>query len=866
MLKSINKYFFLFLLFSSSLFFSQAFHFSVKDENDKFVNNAKVFFYENGKENYQEFTLIRNGAATFTPKNKYQNLLIEIVAEGYFTEKRLISEFNFSQTYNLIFQLKKDKEYAIEEVVISKRKPVAVKRDTVTYNIERFADGTEVKLEDILKKLPGIEVDDSNGSIKYKGKSIETITLDGDNLFDSNYTIGSKNINFEMIDQVEAIDNYQTNPLLININRGDKVSLNVKLKKNILNVSGSAGYASGYFDDKKQVYDFSGNLVTLFNNLKSFSTFEFNNLGQAGINDFSTKDSEFKYKKTIDDIYTSASLPKNRWNFNDHVLGSLNLIYKQNSSTSFKVNYDISNDEILMRENSRNSYQAENLSFVNNSSTGISKSILKNFFNGEFNYLPSKKLRVNSVFTLDNKRDFQNGFYRFNAQENTRDLSFEQFFLKSVTNVTRVFKNEDVLDIFFNISSFDGKDNQIFSPRLPVIDFYSLQNVKSKKNTLSGYFNYYKKIKKIKIIQSMGFKGYDLNLDSTLDENTLFNNEINNVSYKDRSFFANTSLKFNYQKWSFETKLNFEEKIFKFKNETKNSFNSQFLVGNESKINYAFNIKDFISANFEYRKKPILENYLYQNFIRTSYNSVQKNLITNDLQTVKSTGIKFWHNDIENQFLINTYLNYNNESGQYFSNLNLDNDLISTIYFFSPRESNQFTHLFSLSKLIFPLKLKVKINTLYTRSNYLNIINNDEREVNVQNFNFTFGLNSAFSSKIRFENETTLGFLNFRSDVVTKNTSIRNKFTFVLIPFKSFSLINEFYTYVPNKVEKSTFNFLDITARYLPIKTKYSFSLSIRNLLNVKSYVNTFTTDYSQMVQSIPLLPFHFSLGGSYRF
>ncbi len=866
MLKSINRYFFLLILLFSSYLFSQGIHITIKDENGDLIKNGKAFFYEEKNENYTEFSLIRNGSTLFIPTIEYQNLRIKIVSESFLPEEKIIHDFKVSKSYELGFQLKKDKEYAIEEVVISKRKPITVKKDTVTYNVENFADGTEVKLEDILKKLPGIEVDDGNGSIKYKGKSIETITLDGDNLFDSNYTIGSKNINFDMIDKVEAIDNYQSNPLLINANRGDKVSLNIKLKKSILNISGSASYASGYFGNRKQTYDFGGNLVTLYNNLKSFTTIQYNNIGQSGNNDFTAKDSELKYGKTIDDIHTTASLPASRWNFNNNFIGSLNLIYKYNKNISFKFNYNINDDKILINEQSRNSYQTDQVNFENISSTTTTKSLLKNFFSGEFNYLSSKKIRVNSIFSLDNTHDFRDGFYSFNDKEDPRDLLFKQTYFKNITNITKVLKNEDVVDFFFKLSSFHGNDNQEFSSNLQVENLYSLQNVEAQKNVLSSYVNYHKKIKKINLIQSLGFKNYDVNLESALNENTGFNNEKNNVSYKDMSFFANSHLKYNYQKWIFESKLNFEQKKFRYNNTSENWTANNFLFGNESNVSYVFGSIDVLSANFEYKRKPMLENYLYDNYIRTSYNSVQKNLITRDLQTAKSVGLKFWHNDFENQFLINTFLNYSNERGQYFSNLNMESDLISVVYFFSPRQNNQFTQLFNLTKLIYPIKTKVKIKTFYTRSNYFNIINSEERKVEVQNFNITIGINSAFSSKVRFENETTLGFLDYKSDVETENRSFQNKFTFVLVPINSFSFISEFYTYIPNRKEKATFNFLDITIKFLPVKTKYSFSFSLRNLLNEKSVVNTFTTDYSQVIQAIPLLPFHFSFGGSYRF
>jgi hypothetical protein len=79
--------------------------------------------------------------------------------------------------------------------------------------------------------LPGIEVNDKTGEITYKGKPIETVNLEGDNLFGFNYAIGTKNINVDMVEEVQVIENFSANPLLKGIDSNDKVALNLKLKR-----------------------------------------------------------------------------------------------------------------------------------------------------------------------------------------------------------------------------------------------------------------------------------------------------------------------------------------------------------------------------------------------------------------------------------------------------------------------------------------------------------------------------------------------------------------------------------------------------------------------------------------------------------
>lgn len=52
------------------------------------------------------------------------------------------------------------------------KQPIRIKNDTTTYNPDAFKDGTERVVEDLIKKLPGMSVEE-NGEIKFKGKSIK---------------------------------------------------------------------------------------------------------------------------------------------------------------------------------------------------------------------------------------------------------------------------------------------------------------------------------------------------------------------------------------------------------------------------------------------------------------------------------------------------------------------------------------------------------------------------------------------------------------------------------------------------------------------------------------------------------------------
>ena len=183
--------------------------------------------------NVKEYLIARKGKYEIDLKEEYLKIVVEIQSSGYITATKIIENLQKKKTYNFNFVLKKDtitNQLLDEVIIIAKRKPFKIKKDTVSYNVNSYRNGSERKIEDIIKKLPGIEVDKNTGVIKYKGKPIESVTLDGDNLFGHNYTLGTKNINVDMVSQIEAIENYSENPLLKGIEKGDKVSLNLKFR------------------------------------------------------------------------------------------------------------------------------------------------------------------------------------------------------------------------------------------------------------------------------------------------------------------------------------------------------------------------------------------------------------------------------------------------------------------------------------------------------------------------------------------------------------------------------------------------------------------------------------------------------------
>src|SRR5690606_35670326 len=82
---------------------------------------------------------------------------------------------------------------ALDEVLIRSTAPVTIKKDTLEFNVNSFKTKEDAVIEDLLKELPGVEVDE-DGNIKVNGKEVNKILVNGKPFFGNDPTITTKNL------------------------------------------------------------------------------------------------------------------------------------------------------------------------------------------------------------------------------------------------------------------------------------------------------------------------------------------------------------------------------------------------------------------------------------------------------------------------------------------------------------------------------------------------------------------------------------------------------------------------------------------------------------------------------------------------
>jgi len=164
-----------------------------------------------------------------------------------------------------------------EAVVVGVKTPITVKEDTIEFNADTYKTQANAVVEDLLKRLPGVEVG-SDGKITANGKEVKKILIDGKEFFSDDPTVASKNIPADMVNKLQVIDRKSDLARLTGVDDGeDETVINLTVKKGMNNgwfgnVSGGYGTNNRYNATAMVNYFNAGNQFTLLgggNNINS---------------------------------------------------------------------------------------------------------------------------------------------------------------------------------------------------------------------------------------------------------------------------------------------------------------------------------------------------------------------------------------------------------------------------------------------------------------------------------------------------------------------------------------------------------------------------------------------------------------------
>ena len=175
----------------------------VKDSIGNPLELANVIAINQETKKLDSYAITNSKGQYILNLNKDATYKIQVSFIGMKTAEESLSTKSENITKN--FQLVIDN--ALQEVELKYEMPVTIKGDTIVYNADSFKTGSERKLEDVLKNMPGVEIND-DGQIEIEGKQVSKVMVEGKDFFDGDTKLATKNIPSNAVDKVEVLKKF----------------------------------------------------------------------------------------------------------------------------------------------------------------------------------------------------------------------------------------------------------------------------------------------------------------------------------------------------------------------------------------------------------------------------------------------------------------------------------------------------------------------------------------------------------------------------------------------------------------------------------------------------------------------------------
>ena len=314
----------------------------VKDTEGEPLPNIKVLVYKAGSRIIVAYTGTENdGKYSLTVNAEADSL--DVATSSLFFEKQTNRIAIRSQT--VVFALREE----IQELkgVTVRARSIEQKGDTLTYIVGSFVQKQDKSIEDVLKRMPGIEVAD-DGKITYQGLPIQKFYVEGMDLMGGSYAAVSKNLPHQSVSSVEVYENHQPIKMLEDRVDSEQASINIKLAKDVA-LTGTAKVGLGawpflwnvnttpmLFSGKVQVLasyqtNNTGDDLTLFTRMLTFENINAERPAKLG--------EELSIRQATTPLFNA-----NRYLDNQTHLGNLNTLFPISENTTLRVNLYYLND------------------------------------------------------------------------------------------------------------------------------------------------------------------------------------------------------------------------------------------------------------------------------------------------------------------------------------------------------------------------------------------------------------------------------------------------------------------------------------------------------------------------------------------
>ena len=325
----------------------------------------------------------------------------------------------------------------IQEVMVTAEHiPMGIMGDTISYNAAAFKTKPGASVEDLLKKLPGIDVE-RDGSIKAMGEDVQNVLIDGKEFFGDDPKIATKNLEAEAVDKVELYDKKSEIAEFTGIDDGaEEKTINLKLKEEYKqggfgNAELSGGTSSRY-DGKLNYNRFSPRMqaaaIVSANNINQ-QAFSFNEYIQfmGGIgNAISSNNGMFNFGE-----FGQNRAPKG---LTDNLSSGLNFNYDLSKKLELTSHYFFLNSDRVLESTTTSNEFTDMLDYSTLDQLIVNTRNQNHRLSAKLKYKPNPYLQLlwkNSLYGI------------FSDESNNGNTAFTQNSLMASTTTTNFFNNTD---------------------------------------------------------------------------------------------------------------------------------------------------------------------------------------------------------------------------------------------------------------------------------------------------------------------------------------------------------------------------------------------------------------------------------------
>lgn len=886
----IKKLFLVVFILNCSVAYSQ---FSISGEITDEENNPLIFIniiLKNPNSNeFVSFTVSDHEGKYELQNVRKGNYLLHFSGLSY--KNKTISAIFSKDT--LIKVSLKDSIINIKEVVVKGHTPILIKGDTVVFNASSFMQGNEEFVEDLLQKLPGVQVG-SKGTIKVNGREIEKLMVDGDDFFEKGYKILSKTMPVEPVHKIELLNNFSNNRLLKGIEKSEKVALNLKLKKDAkCNWFGNTNFTYGY--NNHNLYNIQGNLMRFCERNKFYFISDLNNIGYDAIDDITHLIEPYKFnqEQTIgENQHTeeivqmsnfSMGLKRNRTNFNNTKLLSLNTILKPSDKLKIKPICFFNRENTDFQREKTDKVNLDALNYTKRESRSLrnKKSIVFGKIDMTYDFSDNKMLNMVSKYNYDNTDKRSNLVFN-DVPSKEKLINHNIFFDQAITFSSKLNNN----NVFMLSGRYikdqlpqNYKSNRFFYQEL----FPELNDANAIEQLTDNQMDFIgieariigRQQNEDLLELSFGNKYRIDNFSSTfslMEENVPLaspDNYQNNMIYNTNNIFVIPKYTFDSKHLEITGRLALHLLYNKLEIYEKSQTQNPLYVNPEIQFNWKIDKKNKLKTSYSHNISNSTITQVYNNYILTDFHNFNKGY--GDFNQLNASTFLFhyqygdWGGD---RIFFNTHAIYNiNHTFLSSSYLINENFIQSQNILIKNRELLSLST--SIDYFIKYIASNIKIDFGYTKTSYKNEVNNNFlRDVNSSNYLLGISVRSGFNSLFNYH----LG-AKWSTNIIRADTkqSFKRIFGFLDLYFHmseklNFKIKTDMYFFDKSYQQNNVFYFLDFRAKYELKQHKIDLSVIGRNLLNTEYYTTTSISDMGYSLANYKILPRYLLLKMNYKF